>query len=160
MNNFEKSEAKLNLSKKLLDHALSRNKLRYFMMNTLPYNLETMDENRNRVPDTGIVMRALYEVNQEQPELRLAEQFDTEMTLICSNCWHEDILDCAIRIILYQLTAQNDNTAGFTVDCDRYIACLEKLVQIIKKKGISPQMSDMLRHYNMVLMRTFGKCFM
>ena len=163
VNNWNKTicEAKLDLSKKLLEHALSRNKLRYYMVNTSPYILETMDENRYRVPDTGMVMRTLYEVNQEQPELKLAEQFDAEMIIICSNCKHEGILDCAIRIILYQLTAQKEGRAGFTVDCDRYITCLEKLVQILKKKGLnSPKMSDMLQHYNMVLIREFGKSFM
>ena len=161
MDNMDQYMAKLEMAKKLLEHALSCDKLRFFMTSTIPYQLETMDESRNRVPDTGIVMQALYAVNKEQPELMLAEQFDENMALICGNCIHEGILECTIRIILYQLTAQKENRAGFTVDCDRYIACLRELVPIIKKKGSNtPQMSNMLMHYNTVLQRTFGKSFM
>lgn len=157
MDNWNRYEAKLELTKKLLKHALSTNRLRYFMTGTTPYCIENKDD------DTYFMLKALYAVNQEQPELMLAERFDEEMILICSNCVHEGILESTIQIILCQLTAQKENTAGFTVDCDRYIACLRELVQIIKKKYDTSQgskMLSMLRNYNMVLMNNFGKCFM
>ncbi|MBQ3423105.1 MAG: hypothetical protein IJH34_15960 [Romboutsia sp.] len=114
------------LATKKLDLALDHNQLDEFLCGYPVYQMDEVDEKGNEIPNSKLIMEAIYRIHNSRPEIELDKMtFDTIKELLKTDKSSEDILNI-LDNIEYQIEAEKSGTATFKMNCEELLKALKE----------------------------------
>lgn len=133
------------LASKYLDVALEYGELKEFLTGDLDYELTLRDTYGNKVFSAMHVMEAIYDKHRLNPNLKLDEKTYNTMVLVLETRRNSRDILAIFSDIEYQLNAQKNGTAAFSING---IEILEKMKDNVFRNKNRYQKSEEKEHPN------------